>query len=102
MVKNGQVGQIFGGGGSEIHRRWHAERHLAQCDYKAAAIYARSAFEKEIRQHCEKMQKKVVFKSQLKKYSTEDFWNAIKGDLPLAMKYDIETYRSLVLNTFSH
>ncbi len=79
-----------------------AERHLQQCDYKAAAVYTRSAFEKLIRNHCKKARKKLVFKSQLKDYDTNDFWDAFKEDLPSAIRHDIETYRSLVLNAFSH
>jgi hypothetical protein len=79
-----------------------AETHLAQCDYKAAAVYTRSAFEKLIRKHCEKKKKAVVFKSRLKDYTTEDFWDVLKGDLPAATGNAIETYRPLVLNAFSH
>ena len=56
-----------------------AERHLQQCDYKASAVYTRSAFEKIIRRYCEKKKKEVVFKSQLRKYTTEDFWKVIKN-----------------------
>lgn len=79
-----------------------AEYHLQQCDYKAAAVYTRSAFEKLVRKHCEDKSKKLVFKSQLRKYQSEDFWNAIKKDLPEATRDDIQIYRSLVLNAFSH
>ncbi|MFZ7112274.1 MAG: AAA family ATPase [Desulfatiglandales bacterium] len=79
-----------------------AKRHLQQNDYKAAAVYTRSAFEQIIRKYCEKKKKPVVFKSQLKKYTTEDFWNVIKADVPDGTKNDIETYRTLVLNPFSH
>lgn len=79
-----------------------AEAHLHQCDYKAAAVYARSAFEKLIRRHCEKKKKAVTFKSRLKDYTTEDFWSVIKGDLSEDICNDIETYRPLVLNAFSH
>ncbi|AJY69830.1 hypothetical protein RW64_09650 [Geobacter sulfurreducens] len=79
-----------------------AETHLRQCDYKAAAVYARSAFEKLIRKHCEKKGKAVVFKSRLKDYTTENFWDVIKNDIPEAARNDIETYRPLVLNAFSH
>lgn len=79
-----------------------AQHHLQQCDYKAAAVYTRSAFEKLIRKHCEKNKKPVVFKSRLKDYTTEDFWKAIKGDLPQKNQNDVETYRPLVLNAFSH
>ncbi len=79
-----------------------AKRHLAQCDYKAAAVYARSAFEKIIRKQCEKKKLPVVFKSRLKDYTTEDFWKVIKDGLPESIRDDIETYRPLVLNAFSH
>lgn len=79
-----------------------AEAHLNQCDYKAAAVYARSAFEKLIRMYCEKKKKAVTFKSRLKDYTTEHFWDVIKADLPSATQADIETYRPLVLNAFSH
>lgn len=79
-----------------------AEAHLNQCDYKAAAVYARSAFEKLIRSHCEKKRKAVTFKSRLKDYTTENFWDVIKGDLPELTRNEIETYRPLVLNAFSH
>jgi len=79
-----------------------AERHLRQCDYKAAAVYTRSAFEKIIRTYCNKKKKKVVFKLRSKDYTTENFWTAINGDIQQQTKDDIEKYRALVLNTFSH
>jgi len=79
-----------------------AEAHLQQCDYKAAAVYARSAFEQLIRKQCEKKNKKVVFKSRLKDYTTEVFWNALKEDLTEPVVSNIQTYRALVLNAFSH
>lgn len=79
-----------------------AENHLAKCDYKASAVYTRSAFEKMIRKHCEKKRKPVVFKSSLKNYKTEDFWQVLEADLSQKTRDEIETYRSLVLNAFSH
>ncbi len=79
-----------------------AEHHLQQCDYKASAVYTRSAFEKLIRKHCENKKKPVVFKSRLKDYTTEDFWKVIKDDLPGKNQNDVEAYRPLVLNAFSH
>jgi len=39
-------------------------------NYKAVAIYTRSAFEQIIRKHCKKKKKLVVFKSQPKKYTS--------------------------------
>ena len=79
-----------------------AQRHLQQCDYKAAAIYTRSAFERMIRKHCEKKKKAVPFRLRLRDYTTEDFWRVIRSDLPDKTCEDIETYRPLVLNPFSH
>lgn len=79
-----------------------AEHHLQACDYKAAAVYTRSAFEKLIRKHCKDKRKKVTFKLRLKDYSTEDFWQAIKDDVSDKTRTDIESYRSLVLNAFIH
>jgi len=79
-----------------------AKAHYQQCDYKAAAVYARSSFENIIRKYCEKKKIKIAFKSKLNAYTTQDFWKEIKDGLnPLIVK-DIEKYRSLVLNTFSH
>ncbi|MBA1446016.1 MAG: ATP-binding protein [Chromatiales bacterium] len=79
-----------------------AKYHLQRCDYKAAAVYTRSAFEKLIRKHCEKKKRAVVFKPRLKDYTTEDFWKVIKDDLEETTRNEIETYRPLVLNAFSH
>lgn len=79
-----------------------AEHHLQQCDYKAAAVYTRSAFEKLVRNYCEKKHKKVVFKSRLKDYTSESFWDAAKVNAPPDSAAAIEQYRSLVLNAFSH
>lgn len=78
-----------------------AEHHLHQCDYKAAAVYTRSAFEKLVRKYCEKKRKSLVFKPRIKDYSSEDFWAATKADVPNSVNA-IEQYRSLVLNAFSH
>lgn len=79
-----------------------AEAHHRNSDYKAAAVYTRSAFEKIVREHCADKRKKVVFKLKQKTYTSEDFWNAIKGDLPAHIKTDVEQYRDLVMNAFSH
>ena len=79
-----------------------AEYHLQHSDYKAAAVYTRSAFEKIIRTYCEDKKKKLVFKSKLKDYSSEDFWKEVKLDLQAITIIEIEQYRSLVLNAFSH
>jgi energy-coupling factor transporter ATP-binding protein EcfA2 len=79
-----------------------AEYHLQHSDYKAAAVYTRSAFEKIIRDYCEKTEKRLVFKSKLNNYTSEDFWQEVKPDLQPQTITAIEQYRNLVLNAFSH
>lgn len=79
-----------------------ADYHLCNSDYKAAAVYARSAFEKIIRDYCEKKSKKLCFKSKLKDYTSQHFWSEIKDEVAAATKAEIEHYRDLVLNAFSH
>jgi hypothetical protein len=79
-----------------------AKYHLDNSDYKSAAVYARSAFEKIIRDYCKEKKKKIAFKPRLKDYTTQDFWNEIKADVDPTTKSDIEQYRDLVLNAFSH
>jgi hypothetical protein len=79
-----------------------AKYHYGNCDYKAAAVYTRSSFEKIIRTYCEKTKKKVTFKTRLKHYTSEDFWIEIKNEISSEIKDDIEKYRDLVLNAFSH
>jgi ABC-type multidrug transport system ATPase subunit len=76
--------------------------HHNNSDYKAAAVYARSAFEKILRKYCEKKHKKIAFKPKMKNYSTQDFWKEVKEDIDPATKRDIEQYRDLVLNPYSH
>ena len=79
-----------------------ARSHLQACDYKAAAVYTRSAFEKLIQNYCKNKGKAIPYKTRLKDYNTEHFWKPLKDDLQQATRDDIKTYRSLVLNTFSH
>jgi energy-coupling factor transporter ATP-binding protein EcfA2 len=93
-----EIPKIFDNQDLLAKARWHYNNS----DYKAAAVYARSAFEKIIRKYCEKKKKKVIFKQRLKDYTTESFWTEVKEDIPSTIKLDIEKYRALVLNSFSH
>jgi len=79
-----------------------AKAHYANSDYKASAVYARSAFERILMNYCEKKRKKLVFKTRKKDYSSEDFWKVIKDDLQPATKINIEQYRFLIYNPLSH
>jgi len=79
-----------------------AKKHCENCDYKAAAVYTRSAFEKMLQKYCKDKKKKIVFKPRLKDYATEDFWSEVKNDIEPTITTELEKYRSLVLNPFSH
>ena len=76
--------------------------HYDNSDYKASAVYARSAFEKILRKYCDKKRRNVVFKQKAKNYTSEDFWTVIKDEVNATTKTTIEQYRDLVLNPFSH
>ena len=79
-----------------------AKYHLENSDYKSAAVYARSAFEKILRKYCNDKKKAVVFKQKRKRYTTEDFWKVANKDISPDLITAIEQYRGLVLNPFSH
>lgn len=79
-----------------------AKKHYDNCDYKAAAVYTRSAFEKMLQKYCQNQKKEITFKPRLKDYTSEDFWNTTKTDIDPTTKSEIEQYRTLVLNPFSH
>ncbi len=79
-----------------------ANKHFQQSDYKAAAVYIRSAFEKILQKYCEKHRISIAFKSDPRNYTSEDFWIAIKSKLSPQTQKEIEAYRNLVLNPFSH
>lgn len=79
-----------------------ARQHYNNSDYKASAVYARSAFEKIIMNYCEQNRKLIAFKAKRKDYSSQDFWYKIKGDIKPATKTSIEGYRFLIYNKLSH
>lgn len=79
-----------------------ANAHYANCDYKAAAVYARSEFEKILAKYCDNNNKNIIFKLKRKNYTSEDFWKVVKDDIKDDLKNRIEQYRDLVLNPFSH
>lgn len=79
-----------------------AQSHYKNSDYKAAAVYARAAFEKILRAYCEKKRKEIVFKQKSKDYTAENFWKVVCIDVKHKTKTAIERYRNLVLNPFSH
>ncbi len=87
-----------------------AKEHLQANDYKAAAVYARTAFEVVLKKFCESKNLKVKYRENIKALESNDFWTEIKllckenNTLFLCVKLvdEIELYRSVVLNPLSH
>ena len=86
--------------GADMIRK--ARQHYNNSDYKASAVYARSAFEKIIMNYCERKKKPIAFKSKQKDYKSQDFWNKVKSDVQPVTKTNIEGYRFLIYNKLSH
>lgn len=79
-----------------------AKYHYDNCDYKASAVYARSAFEKMVMKYCVDRSKELPFRERRKDYTSEMFWRKVKGDLAPATITTIEGYRFLIYNALSH
>ena len=87
-----------------------AREYLDANDYKACAIYVRTAFEAAIKRSCEKRNLAVKYRENPKDLRSEDFWVPIKmetneaGDLLLDLRVvdKIELARKFILNELSH
>ena len=96
-----------------------AKKHLGNGDLKAAAVYARSAFEWKLRKVCEKRGIKVPFEPDADRIGAGVLWDGIilrqrereghrsKGSpvpdfVPTALETAVEIMRSTVLNKLSH
>lgn len=96
-----------------------ARGYLTAGDLRAAAHYARSAFETRLRNVCEDKGIEIKYKKDHKKITVDALWTGIlarqskrEADpayghtltdfIPLAMKTRVETMRSTVLNQLSH
>jgi hypothetical protein len=87
-----------------------AQYHLQQHDERAAAVYARAAFEHKVKKYCDKKCVRVQYAADATKIKAEWFWQAIKDKLTAEGKIaavtsvisDLETYRRVILNPFSH
>ncbi|MDE0184912.1 MAG: AAA family ATPase [Candidatus Poribacteria bacterium] len=87
-----------------------AKDYFADNDYKASAIYLRTAFETVIKKFCEKKGLRVRYCENPKKLKGDDFWIPIKTGkrndntpfLEPSLINDIELYRSIILNPLSH
>ena len=85
-----------------------AREYLDANDYKACAVYLRTAFEMIIQEFCEDKHLPVRYHRDPNKQESQDFWDAIKiGNkitalLDQKLINDIELYRSRILNPLSH
>lgn len=96
-----------------------AKTHLANGDLKAAAVYARSAFEWKLRNVCETNAIEIKFKKDNNKIGADDLWQGIIARqnkrlelqisrpntpdfLPIHLAKEIEAMRSTILNQLSH
>ncbi len=87
-----------------------AKEYFDTNDYKACAIYLRTAFEVAIKRFCNKKNLKVRYCENPKDLTSEDFWQPIKEGkrkdgtpfLDQTRIGEIELYRSIILNPISH
>ena len=87
-----------------------AKEYFDANDYKACAIYLRTAFEVAIKRFCDKKNLKVRYRENPKDLTSDDFWQPIKEGkrkdgtpfLDQTRIGEIELYRSIILNPISH
>ena len=85
-----------------------AREYLDANDYKACAIYLRTAFEIMIEDFCETKRLPVRYQRNRDKLDSQDFWAPIKVEnqkscfLDASLIRNIELYRSRILNPLSH
>ena len=85
-----------------------AREYLDANDYKACAIYLRTAFEIMIEEFCDAKRLPVRYRRNRDKLDSQDFWDPIKvenqksGFLDPPLIRDIELYRTRILNPLSH
>ena len=87
-----------------------AREHLNDNDYKACAVYIRTAFEAVIKQYCEKKNLAIKYRENPRELRSEDFWVPIKMEtddaglllLDLRVVDEIELARKFILNELSH
>jgi energy-coupling factor transporter ATP-binding protein EcfA2 len=87
-----------------------ARQHLHDNDERAAAVYARAAFEQRLHRYCERNAVPVRYHTDPRRMDAQWFWEAIKkklqdeGELAAneSVIANIETFRKIVLNPLSH
>lgn len=79
-----------------------AKDYLIQNDYKASAIYLRTAFERIIKKYCDQNGVRIKYKEKAKELTSEDFWREIRDNVPTTLKERVEQVRTLIMNPLSH
>ena len=87
-----------------------AREYLDVNDYKACAVYIRTAFEATIKRYCEKKGLAIKYLENPKDLKSEDFWVPIKMEmdesglmlLDLRIVDEVEQTRKFILNELSH
>ena len=81
-----------------------AKEYFDDNDYKACAIYLRTAFEEAIKKFCDKKRLPVRYSEDPRKLTSEDFWTVIGSEafLQNSLINEIELYRKIILNPLSH
>ena len=88
-----------------------ATSYYQASDYKAAAVYLRSAFEDMLKGFCDKKTVEIDYRRNPTEYSTDDFWKVVKktaknkqGDLYVSeeLARQVQSIRKILLNPLSH
>lgn len=86
-----------------------AKEYLKKNDYKACAVYVRTAFEVIIKRFCEEEGIWVKYRENPKDLTSNDFWRQItrwrknnKNIIDQALRNKIESARKFTLNELSH
>ena len=87
-----------------------AREYFDASDYKACAVYLRTAFEAIIKRFCDKRNLRVRYCENPKELTSKDFWDPIKTGirrngtsfLQETLIREIELYRSIILNPLNH
>jgi energy-coupling factor transporter ATP-binding protein EcfA2 len=87
-----------------------AKNHLDAGDLRAAAIYIRAAYERELKHFCNKFNLPVRYCENTKDQKAEDFWRVVKAQkrkdgsdlLTPQVITNVESFRSTIVNQLSH
>lgn len=87
-----------------------ADIHLNHDDKPAAAVYARSAFERKLKKIAEENHLMIAFQIEVKRVTANSLWTAVKAwnaglanpHIPAVIVAAIDAFRSDVLNELSH